>query len=103
MAVLGVIMLLVCGLSSTYATILQSRANPDMALPLFFARKPPRSPWQANVMFGLAGGSGVLGGLLLFGTLGPWAFLVMFGAWSVAVGLQLEHNRGVGRIPTTWP
>lgn len=101
MAVLGVIMLVVCGVSSTYATMMQCRANPDTALPLFFARKPPRSPWQANVMFGLAGGTGVLGGVLLFGTLGPWAFLVMFGAWIVAVVIQLKHNRGVGRLPTT--
>lgn len=101
MVMLGVILLVVCAVSSTYATMIQCRANPNAALPLFFAKKPPRSPWQANVLFGIAGGADVLGGILLFGTLGPWAFLVMFGAWTVAVVVQYVHNRGVSRAAST--
>lgn len=104
MVLLGVIVLVVAGVSATGATVMQCRANPHGSLPWVFAKKPPRSPWQANVLFGLAGGAGVLGGILLFGTLDFWAFLVMFGAWTVAFVIQYKHNRDVSRAPTTpWP
>lgn len=93
MVLVGVILFVVSGALVTYGTVMVCHANPRTALPWLFRRPPPRTPWQASVLLGLAGGTGVLGAIQLSEALGYWAFLIIIGAWTPSVLIQYKHNR----------
>lgn len=96
MVLVGLLLLVVSGLSATCAVAMQCRANPDAAMPLLFGRaaRVPR-PWRVRTLYGLAGATGALGMASLSDALGYWAFLTIFIAWAPGFLIQYSHNRSV--------